>query len=308
MAMNEQAQHVLKRIATLSATPSKNPDDAHWLIDFRCGVAQLRSFAQAPEPVARVSNILVGNLPVRLYRPREGKLPLLLHMHGGGAIAGSVDGHDPALRALANRTGWLVAAPGYRLAPEHRFPAQLDDGWAALTHLAQNAGEYEIDLERIVVSGDSIGGALATALAIQARDRKGPSLKGQILIYPNTDLRENAPHASLKAKNGIIISLDMLKRQVDLYLQTPADRENPLASPLLARDLKNLAPALVVTCEEDPLDDEGIAYAKRLAEAGVPVKEERFPGMIHAFLQMGGYIHETSRLVDVIAEWLRGLG
>jgi len=306
--MNEQAQHVLKRIAALSATPSKNPDDAHWLVDFRCGVAQLRSFAPAPEPVAKVSNILVGNLPVRLYRPREGKLPLLLHMHGGGAIAGSVDGHDPALRALANRTGWLVAAPGYRLAPEHRFPAQLDDGWAALTYLAKNAAEHEIDLDRIVVSGDSIGGALAASMAMQARDRNGPKLKGQILLYPNTDLRENAPHASLKAKNGIIISLDMLKRQVDLYLQTPADRENPLASPLLAKDFKNLPPALVVTCEEDPLDDEGIAYAKRLTDAGVPVKHERFPGMIHAFLQMGGYIHETSRLTDVIAEWLRGLG
>ena len=305
--MNEQARLVLKRIAALSATPAKDPSDAQWLIDFRCGVAQLRSFAQAPEPVARVSNILVGNLPVRLYRPREGKLPLLLHMHGGGAIAGSVDGHDPALRALANRTGWLVAAPGYRLAPEHRFPAQLDDGWAALTHLAQSAGLYEIDAERVVVSGDSIGGALAASLAMQARDRNGPALKGQILLYPNTDLREDAPHASLKDKNGIIISLDMLKRQVDLYLQTPADRENPLASPLLAENLKNLPPALVVTCEEDPLDDEGIAFAKRLAEAGVAVKHERFQGMIHAFLQMGGHIDATERLYSTITEWLESL-
>jgi acetyl esterase len=305
--MDPQAQHVLDMIAKLSATPSEHPDDAHWLTDFRCGVAGLRAFAPAPEPVHQISNIRIGGLAVRLYRPKPGRLPLLLHMHGGGAIAGSVDGHDPALRALANRTGWLVAAPLYRLAPEARFPAQLDDGWSALAHLTEHAYDYDIDAGRVAISGDSIGGALATALATLVRDRGGPAIKGQILIYPNTDLRENAPHASLEAKNGIIINLTMLKRQVDLYLQAPADRENHFASPLLNQDLTGLAPALVITCEDDPLDDEGLAYAKRLKEAGVTVTVERFEGMIHAFLQMGGYIDATERLLVLMRDWLAGV-
>jgi acetyl esterase len=305
--MDAQAREVLNCIAALSAAPGDDPSDAQWLTDFRCGVAGLRAFAPAPEPVHRVSNIRVGNLPVRLYRPKPGKLPLLLHMHGGGAIAGSVDGHDPALRALANRTGWLVAAPGYRLAPEARFPAQLDDGWSALAWLTAHAHGLEIDAGRVVISGDSIGGALSTALATLVRDRGGPAIKGQILLYPNTDLREDAPHRSLRAKNGIIINLTMLKRQVDLYLQAPGDRENAFASPLLAKDLSGVAPALVVTCEDDPLDDEGLAYARRLTEAGVPTRVERFEGMIHAFLQMGGYIDATEQLYAVIAEWLGAL-
>jgi len=305
--MDAQARTVLDKITKLSATPMENSSDAQWLVEFRCGVAGLRAFAPTPEPVHKITNILVGGLPIRLYRPKEGKLPLLLHMHGGGAIAGSVDGHDPALRALANRTGWLVAAPGYRLAPEARFPAQLDDGWSALAHLTGHADALGIDAARVVISGDSIGGALATALAALVRDRGGPRLRGQILLYPNTDLREDAPHRSLKAKNGIIISLGMLKRQVDLYLQAPADRENPFASPLLAKDLSGLAPALVVTCEEDPLDDEGLAYARRLTDAGVPTKIERFEGMIHAFLQMGGHIDATERLYAVMKDWLGGL-
>ncbi len=305
--MDSQARAVLDKIARLSSTPMENSSDAQWLIEFRCGVAGLRAFAPAPEPVHRITNVLVGGLPIRLYRPKAGKLPLLLHMHGGGAIAGSVDGHDPALRALANRTGWLVATPGYRLAPEARFPAQLDDGWSALAFLTENAEALGIDAGRVVVSGDSIGGALATALAMLVKNRGGPKIAGQILLYPNTDLRQDAPHRSLKAKNGIIISLTMLKRQVDLYLQAPADRENPLASPLLAESLAGLAPALVVTCEDDPLDDEGLAYAERLVEAGVPTRVERFEGMIHAFLQMGGHIDATERLYAIMAEWLGGL-
>jgi acetyl esterase len=305
--MDAQARDVLKRIAALSPTPADNPDDAHWLATFRNGVANLRAFAPPPEPVARVINVIADTVQVRLYRPAEGPLPLLLHMHGGGAIAGSVDGHDPALRAFANRTGWLVAAPLYRLAPEHPFPAMLDDGWTALTWLAEHAAELDIDASRIVISGDSIGGALTAALTLLARDRGGPALKGQIPIYPNTDLRRDAPYPSRRKNDGIIIGLTMLERQVDLYLASPADRENPLASPILAASLAGLPPALLITCEADPLLDEGEAYAKRLAEAGVPVRLERFDGMIHAFLQMGGYVDATERLYAIMAEWLREL-
>lgn len=305
--MDEQAKQVLARIAALSPTPATDPDDKHWLADFRNGVANLRSFGAPPEPVFSVSNIFADAVPVRLYRPKAGRLPLLLHIHGGGAIAGSVDGHDAPLRALANRTGWLVAAPGYRLAPEHPFPAMLVDIWTALIHLSAHADALGIDASRIVVSGDSIGGALTVALAMLVRDKKGPALAGQIPIYPNADMRRGAPHPSRTEKNGIIIGKVGMERQIDLYLRTEADRADPFASPLLAPSLAGLPPTLLVICGEDPLRDEGEALGKRLTDDGVPVRTDRFEGMIHAFLQMGGHIDATERLLTQIAEWLAGL-
>lgn len=245
-----------------------------------------------------------GRLAVHLYRPAEGRLPLLLHMHGGGAIAGSVDGHDACLRALAERTGWLVAAPLYRKAPEHRFPAQIEDGWRALTALASRADEFGIDPARIVLSGDSIGGTFATTLAMRARDRGSPAICGQILLYPNTDLRRGAHYPSREREDGNIIARADLERQIDLYLVSEEQRNLPTASPILAPDLRGLPRALIVTCGADPLCDEGEAYGRRLAAAGVDVQSERFEGMIHAFLQMGGRIDATARLLDSVADWL----
>ena len=305
--MDEQAKQVLARIAALAPTPAADSDDRQWLAEFRNGVANLRSFGAPPEPVHSVTNIFAGDVQVRLYRPKPGPLPVLLHMHGGGAIAGSVDGHDSPLRALANRTGWLVAAPLYRLAPEHPFPAMLEDGWTALTHIAAHAGALGIDGSRIAISGDSIGGALTVALTLLARDRGGPALAGQIPIYPNADLRRNAPHPSRTENDGIIIGMVGMERQIDLYLASQADRTNPLASPLLADSLADLPPALLIVCGADPLRDEGVALSQRLAEAGVPVRQEMFAGMIHAFLQMGGHIDATERLLLIIADWLAGL-
>jgi acetyl esterase len=305
--MDAQAKLVLERIAALAPTPAAEQSDALWLADFRNGVANLRYFNAAPEPVFSVSSVIVGGVVVRLYRPKAGPLPMLFHFHGGGAIAGSVDGHDSALRALANRTGWLVAAPLYRLAPEHPWPAMLDDGWTALTGLVPQAEAIGFDPARIVISGDSIGGALTAALTLHVRDRGGPPLAGQVLIYPNTDLRRNAPHPSRKVNDGIIIGMVGMERQIDLYLASPDDRANPLASPLLAKSLTGLPPALLITCEADPLLDEGEAYGARLAQAGIPVRLERFDGMIHAFLQMGGYIDATERLLILIRDWLAGI-
>ena len=231
----------------------------------------------------------------------------MLHIHGGGAIAGSVDGHDSPLRALANRTGWLVAAPLYRLAPEHPFPAMLDDIWDALNHLAAHADELDIDASRIVVSGDSIGGALTIALAMLVRDRGGPVLKGQIPIYPNADMRAGDYWPSRKENDGIIIGMKGMERQIDLYLKSPDQRTDPLASPILAESFANLPPALLIVCGADPLRDEGLALGKRLTDAGVPVREELFEGMIHAFLQMGGHTDATETLLVTIADWLSGI-
>ncbi|MES2421959.1 MAG: alpha/beta hydrolase [Pseudomonadota bacterium] len=307
--MDPQARTILNTIATLAPDADPMADDARWLADFRYQTALLKTFSGAPEPVNAITHLLLpseaGTLVVRVYRPKPGALPLLFHIHGGGAIAGSIDGHDPALRALAHRTGWLVAAPAYRLAPEHRFPAQLDDSWTALTELVAQTGALDIDATRIVASGDSIGGTLATALAARAIDESGPALSGQILLYPNTDLRSETDYPSRRSEDGNIIDAASLERQIDLYLASPDARTDPRASPILAENLSALPPTLLVTCENDPLRDEGEAYGRRLREAGVAVDHHRFDGMIHAFLQMAGRVNATERLFERTAAWLK---
>ena len=225
---------------------------------------------------------------------------MLFHVHGGGGIAGSVDGHDPMLRALANRTGFLVAAPDYRLAPEHRHPTQLEESYAALLAVATMPG---IDPDRIVVSGDSIGGTIAAALAMLVRDRSGPPLAGQMLLYPNIDLRAHATYPSRDSEDGRIIAAANLERQVRLYVADERDRASPLVSPIIG-DLAHLPPALVITNACDPLRDEGEAYARALADAGVAVDHRRIPGMIHAFLQMRGRIEASNTVLGEIADWL----
>lgn len=302
-ALDPQARDVLAAIERLSSPPAPDRDDSHWLADFRAGVALLRTFAGEPEPVHRIDHLIVdgpaGVLTVRLYRPSEGTLPVLLHVHGGGGIAGSVDGHDPMLRALANRTGWLVAAPDYRLAPEHRFPVQLEESHAALVAVAALAG---IDPGRIVVSGDSIGGTIAAALAMLARER-GPRLAGQVLMYPNIDLRADASYPSRASEDGRIVSIADTERQIGLYVAEQADRATALVTPILG-DLRDLPPAFVVTNDCDPLRDEGRAYARALADAGVAVSRREMPGMIHAFLQMLGRIDAGEALLGELAGWL----
>jgi acetyl esterase len=304
--MDGQARALLEKLAALAPATPDNADDARWLSDFRYKTALLAGFGGAAVPLDAVSHVSISGDPpvtVRLYRPGPGLLPLLLHMHGGGAIAGSVDGHDACLRALAQRTGWLVAAPFYRLAPEHPFPAQLDDGWQALTGLAERADALGIDARRIVVSGDSIGGTLATALAMRAH-KDGPNVAGQILLYPNTDLRREASYPSRASENGNVIALPDLERQIAFYLAHSADRNDFTASPILAATLAGSPRTLLVTCGADPLRDEGEAYGQKLVDADVEVRSERFPGMVHAFLQMGGHVDATARLLDLIVDWL----
>lgn len=304
--MNGQVRTILDMLARWA--PKKEeaiPNDTLWLSEFRYQTDLLRHLSGWPEPGVEISHRLCGSVVVRLYRPSEGRLPLLLHMHGGGGVAGSVAGHDVPLRALAKATGCLVAAPLYRLAPEHRFPAQLDDGWEALRYLVMDSGALGVDRHRIVISGDSIGATLATTLARWTSHRDGPRIAGQILLYPNTDLRAEADYSSRRSEDGNIISADDLARQIDLYLVTPRQREHPDASPILADDLRGAPPALIVTCGADPLRDEGEAYARRLIDAGVAVRHHRYDGMIHAFMQMGGCFDATANLFEQIAQWLR---
>jgi len=296
--MDDQARKILDTLAALAPHAAPNIDDAGWLANFRYQTALLRGFGGAAEPVCSVTMATLGGIPVRRFQPQATETGVLLHLHGGGGVAGSLDTHDPMLRLLAARTGWAVIAPDYRLAPGHRFPAQLDDGYAVLV-----AAEAEAR-GRLVVSGDSIGATLATALTMMARDRAGPRITGQILFYPNTDLRRGADYPSRSSEDGKIILAADLERQIGLYVGEEVDREDPLASPLLAERLADLPAALIATCEHDPLRDEGEAYAHRLRVAGVAVAHHRVPGMIHAFLQMAGEVDASTAFLAVVKRWL----
>jgi acetyl esterase len=240
------------------------------------------------EEVAEVRDIVVpgpgGSIPVRVFRPAgEGPLPLVAYVHGGGWVIGSIDGFDPLCRALANASGALIASIGYRLAPEHPFPAGLDDVRAAVRWLAENARELGGDPERLAIAGDSAGGNLATVTARRLRDEGVPALRFQALVYPVCDSALNTPSYRESSDGFGLSALDM-KRYWELYLDG-ADGRRPDASPLQAEDLSGLPPAFVLTVRDDVLRDEGEAYARALEAAGVPVTLRRYDGAIHGFFR-----------------------
>ncbi|WAJ29039.1 alpha/beta hydrolase [Antarcticirhabdus aurantiaca] len=314
MTIDPQAQAVLDAMAQASRDEPEPKTDAERLAKARRDVVGLARFSGEPSSIASVTDVEAKGpdgavLPIRLYRPATGSAsPVLLWMHGGGAIAGSIETHDSALRALANRTNWAIASVGYRLAPEHPFPAQHEDGWAALRFVAQNGERLGLDAARLVVGGDSVGGLYATVLARFARDAGGPALLGQVILYPNTDLRLDRDWPSLAENEGNVMTRDSLAFEISSTVPDAATRASPLASPLLCDDLAGLPPALLVTCGLDPLRDEGIAYGDKLAATGVGVEHRHHPRMIHAFLQMGGWIADTNRLQGEIAEFLSRVG
>ncbi len=265
-----------------------------------------------PEPVREARDLAVprpggGTVPVRVYRPAEGALPVVVFTHGGGFEKGSLASHDAALRALANRAGALVLAVDYRLAPEHRFPAQTDDAFAALRWAASAEGAAAIgaDPARVAVAGDSVGGNLAAVSAIRARDAGGPRLALQALFYPVTD-------ATLSSESWRRFALGpWLTRDYEMnalqrhYLPPGHDPRDPLVSPLFVADARGLPPAFVADAEFDGYRDEGQAYAARLREAGVPVDARVYPGQVHDFLLMAGKVDASRRLVGDAGAALR---
>ena len=256
-------------------------------------------------PPARWSRPRRRGRLLRLYRS-EGRSPrpTFLFIHGGGFVAGSLQGYDIPLRHLALRSGWQVAALDYRLAPEHPYPAAIDDCRAALQALHDDLS-LEADAARLAIGGDSAGGLLATVTAFRARDA-GVSLALQVLLYPNTDLRAGAHHASRQQYDGAVIRVDELDRSLDAYLGG-ADRRQPDISPLLSAQLSGSCPTLLVTNEVDPLRDEAEAYGERLRKAGVSVEAIRLDGMIHSCLQRGARIAAGDALITLVAERLRSL-
>lgn len=250
-------------------------------------------------PLARVENFEIPaadgtRLRARLYAPAHGRLPILLYTHGGGFVIGSLETHDSLCRQLALASGGAVVALDYRLAPEHRFPAAVDDTWAALAWLAANAAALGLDETRIAVGGDSAGGTLAAVAALHARDC-GLPLALQLLITPGTTANADTPSHRMFAE-GFLIDAATIAWFFDHYIDR-AQRHDWRFAPLLADDLDGVAPACVVLAECDLLVDEGLAYADRLRAAGVAVELELYRGLSHDFIKMGRALKEAGHAV-----------
>ncbi|MEW9669367.1 alpha/beta hydrolase [Ammoniphilus sp. 3BR4] len=251
-----------------------------------------------------------GEIPIRIYTPEgDGPFPLLVFFHGGGFVRGSIETHDVSCRNLVRASGWKVISVGYRLAPEHPFPAGLEDCYAGLQWTVQHVDELQGDAEQIAVGGDSAGGNLAAAVAIMARDRGGPSIAKQVLMYPVTDYHRHgiqSPYPSYQEKGtGYGLTSKGMGLYWQYYLKQQEEGDNPYASPMKSANLMGLPPAVVVTAEYDPLCDEGERYAERLREAGVAVVSRRFNGMIHGFLNWLEDMEEKTDAYKLIGSFLQ---
>jgi acetyl esterase len=251
-----------------------------------------------------------GSIPARIYTPKtlrraNGLAPCLVFFHGGGWVIGDLDSHDVVCRMLAHEGELIVISVDYRRAPEHQFPAAVEDSVAAAKWVADNARQLGIDPAKISVGGDSAGGNLAAVVALAARDGNGPKLQGQVLIYPATDFAMNTPSHS-EAETSILLTHSVIKWFCNHYLGG-ADIDDWRASPARAKTLAGLPPAYVLTAGGDPLRDEGDEYARRLKQDGVPMTYRHFPGQFHGFFTMGKLLNQANIALSEISVWLKAL-
>jgi acetyl esterase len=244
-----------------------------------------------PLPTARIENRAIpgpaGQIPVRIYWPNaSGIRPAIVYYHGGGHVIGSLDSHDLVARNLCGGAEAVVVSIDYRMGPEHRFPAAVDDSFAALEWVHANAASIGADPRRLGVHGDSAGANLAAVVAIIARDKGGPKLRLQSLVYPVADFRMGSASYKTYATGCGVLTADAMQWFRGHYLRTMDDATDWRASPLLAPSLEGVAPAIVIAAECDVLHDEGLELGERLKAAGVPVERHEYAGMIHAFFGM----------------------
>jgi acetyl esterase len=252
-----------------------------------------------------------GSIPARIYTPKTlrqatGLAPCLVFFHGGGWVIGDLDSHDVVCRKLADEGELIVISVDYRLAPEHKFPAAIDDAIAATKWIAANAASLGIDASRLMVGGDSAGGNLAAVVAISARDGNGPAIAGQVLIYPAIDFAMTHP-SHREPETSILLTHSVIRWFADHYLNGAADVHDWRASPVRATTLIGLPPAYVLTAGADPLRDEGDEYAHHLKQAGVPVTYRHFPGQFHGFFTMGKLLQQANVAASEIGVWLKAL-
>jgi len=309
MALDPQAANVIDLIVKSGrpAYHTLSPKEARRLF------LETRPASTPPAPqIGAVRDVSaegpLGAIPLRVYRPVGGpdstRLPVLVFFHGGGWVIGNIESHDVACRQVTAEAGISVISVDYRLAPEHKFPAPVDDAWAATRWIVAHADELGVDGRRLAVGGDSAGGNLAAVVALLARDAGGPKIALQVLTYPVTDLgAETKSYADLA--DGYMLTRDSMRWFRAQYLAKEEDALDWRVSPIRAASLAGVAPALVITAGFDPLRDEGEAYACRLREAGVSVDAVCFGGMIHGFVPMGRLIDTAFRGVTLIAGALR---
>jgi acetyl esterase len=266
-------------------------------------------FMGEPEEVAEVIDLKVdtpdGAVPIRVYTPGgTGPFPAAVYLHGGGWATGNLDLTDPLCRMFATRAGCVVVSVDYRLAPEHPYPAALDDAYAVTAWVAKAADQLNVD-GRVAVVGDSSGGNLAAAVALLARDRNGPSISLQILVYPATAGFDPDTASHAEFGQGHLITTKGFQMFWELYTGGTDPGPGSYAAPLHVPDLSRVAPAVVLTAECDPMRDEGEAYAAKLESSGVPVARKRYDGMIHGFLYMPAVVGTARDAIDDISASLR---
>ena len=292
MTLHPDARQFLDVIAESGAPPltSMTPDEA------RAGSAFFIELIGAGPDVAVVRDIEIpgpgGTIPARVYKPVPDPVGTVVYYHGGGWVLGCLDEFDAVCQALAVASGARVVSVDYRLAPEHRFPAAIDDAFAALVRVAARHPE-----EPIVVAGDSAGGNLAAVAALRAREAGGPEIALQVLVYPVVDCDLTRPSYVECSGSDLFLNTAEMVWFWDHYVPDPADREHPHVSPIRASDLAGLPPAYVVVAEHDPLRDESLAYAAALESAGVPVTVARYDDQIHAFFWLVNVMESADRAI-----------
>lgn len=259
------------------------------------------------EPIQQVKNIeIIGKdknkIPLRIFSPDlSAKLPVLIYYHRGGWVFGNIEEADPVCRKLANHLGCVVVSVGYRLAPEHPFPKPLEDCYVAVEWTADNIEKFGGDATRLIVTGESAGGNLAAAVALMARDKKGPAIAAQLLLCPViTSSINDEPYAN--CVDQYFLTKDAMTFFWSMYLQSSGEHQNPYASPNYAKDLSGLPPVVMITAEYDPLHHEAMQYGNQLKKAGVQVMSKCFPGVIHGFIDLPIY-EDSQKLV-----WINEIG
>lgn len=321
MPIDSQVQEIIDQYDKFAAPPipKLSPENARQIPTLKNAVEELvahkitnRMMTLAnpmPEPVKSINHILIpspqGEILARVYRPEgSGPFPILVYFHGGGWVIANLDIYEPSCRALCNAAECVVVSVAYRQAPEHKFPAAVEDAYAATQWVINNAVQLEGDPARVAVAGESAGGNLATVSCLMARDQSSRMPIFQLLVYPVTDHAYDTPSYRENA-NGKPLSAAMMPWFWNHYLKTDEDGESPYASPLRARNLSGLPPALIITAEFDVLRDEGEAYGDALRAAGVPVKVTRYEGMVHEFFGLAGVVSKAKDALTQASDELK---
>jgi acetyl esterase/lipase len=305
MPLDPQAQNVVDTIAALNLKPFKDSTPTEAREAMRTRTAGLGPVEDVPAVADHRVPVEGGEITVRLYAPAGvGPPPVLVFYHGGGWVIGDLYTHDGLCRSIVNAAGCAVASVDYRLAPEFKFPVAVEDSYTALKWVAANGPRLGLDSARLAVGGDSAGGNLAAVMALLGRDRRGPRILLQVLVYPVTNYDFGAK-SYVENATGYLLTTEDMRWFWRHYLSREEQGQEVTASPMRAKSLADLPPALVMTAGCDPLRDEGAAYAARLRDSGVPVTVTQYPGMFHGFMRMTRILDQARAGLDEVATALR---